>query len=357
MKSNLLLFILLAFVLTQCEDSKKDKSSWFSFDSKISKAVYTPSESINLAVQNNKNAPIDSVVYYFNDKKIVVATKNEAQNLALANEKFGYQNIKAVIYFENDFAEIEKRIEVVSAITPELLQYEIVNTYPHDIKAYTQGLEFYDGFLYESTGNGEGVGTGTKGKSSVRKLDYKTGKTLQINELEDVFFGEGLTFLNNEMYQLTWQNLVGFVYNPSDLSLKREVKYSKKIQGWGLCNDSIHLYQTDGTEKIWKLNAANFEVVDYVNVYSGSKKIKSLNELEWVNGKIYANVYQQDAVVIIEPNSGAVEAIIDLSKLKKLVSEHPDLDVLNGIAFKNESNTFFVTGKNWDKLFEIKIIK
>jgi glutamine cyclotransferase len=357
MKSNLLLFILLAVLFVQCDDAKKNKSSWFSFSETTSKAVYNPSETFNLAVQNDKNYEIDSVVYYLNEQKIGVAAKNVAFQYPLRKEKFGYQNMKAVIYFEEDFAEIEKRIEIVSETTPQLWKYEIVNTYPHDIKAYTQGLEFYEGILYESTGNGEGAGTGTKGKSSVRKLDYKTGKIIKIKELDDVYFGEGLTFLDNEIFQLTWRNSVGFVYEPENLTQKREIKYAKQMEGWGLCNDGTNLYQTDGSEKIWKLNPTDFQVLDYVNVYAGNKKIKSLNELEWVDGKIYANVYQQDAIAMIDPKSGAVEAIVDLSKLKTLVKQHPDLDVLNGIAYHRENNTFFVTGKNWDQLFEIKIIQ
>jgi len=357
MKSNSLLIILLAFISIQCDDTKKNKSEWFSFDSGVSKALFNPSETLNLLTKNTKNIEIDSAVFYLGDQKLGSSVKNNPLNFSLKDQKYGYYNLKAVVYFDGEFAEIEKRIEIVSNTTPALWTYEVVNIYPHDIKAYTQGLEFYEGFLYESTGNGEGAGTGTKGTSSVRKTDYKTGKILNIKELDDVYFGEGLTFLNNEMYQLTWQNLVGFVYDPNDLSLKREIKYSKKIQGWGLCNDGLYLYQTDGSEKIWKLKAEDFEVVDYINVYSGNKKIKSLNELEWLDEKIYANVYQQDAIAIIDPKTGTVEAIVDLSRLKTLVEQHPDLDVLNGIAYRKESNTFMVTGKNWNKLFEIKIIK
>lgn len=357
MKYNLLSIILLAFLATNCDDSKKNKSEWFSFDKSSSKSVFVPSESLNLRTENTKSIEIDSTAFYLNDKKIGVSKKNIPFDFKLEKQKFGYQNVKAVIYFEGDFAEIEKRIEIVSNVEPVLLNYEIVATYPHDIKAYTQGLEFYQGFLYESTGNGEGAGTRTKGKSSVRKTDYKTGKILQINELDDVYFGEGLTFFQDEVYQLTWRSLVGFVYNTSDLSLNREISYTKKIEGWGLCNDGSKLYQTDGSEKIWVLNPADFSVIDYLNVYSGTRKIKSLNELEWVNGKIYANIYQQDSVAIINPETGSVEAIIDLSKLKSLVSQHADLDVLNGIAYHKETDTFMVTGKNWDKLFEIKILQ
>jgi glutamine cyclotransferase len=356
MKYNQLSIILLAFLVSYCDDSKKNKSEWFSFNNNSAKAVFVPSETLHLSTENTQNIKIDSTTYYFNDLKIGTTARNEPLDYKLEKEKFGYQNLKAVIYFEQDYAEIDKRIELVSEVETKLLSYEIVSTYPHDSKAYTQGIEFYEGVLYESTGNGEGAGTRTKGKSSVRKIDYKTGKILKINELDDVYFGEGLTFLHNEIYQLTWRNSVGFVYNPADLSLKRELKFTKKIEGWGLSNDGKYLLQTDGTEKIWQLNPSDFSVVDYINVYSGNRKIKSLNELEWVAGKIYANVYLQDSIAIINPETGAVEAIIDLSKLKTLVTQHPDLDVLNGIAYHQENNTFFVTGKNWDKLFEIKIL-
>lgn len=348
---NFLFIILLAFVFIQCNDAKKS----FSLQSSLSKSQFRPDETIKLQVDNPENAVIDSVIYYVNEVKTAVKVQNETFLLVLKEEKLGYKNIRALVYYENQFAEIESRMELVSPIEPKLLDFEIVNVYPHDIKAYTQGLEFHKDTLYESTGNGEGVGTGLKGKSSIRKMNAKTGKVHQIVELNDQYFGEGLTILNDLAYQLTWRSEVAFVYQTGSLKQLKALKYAKKIQGWGLCNDGEKLYQSDGTEKIYVLNPENLEVLETINVYSGAGKVKSLNELEWVNGRIYANVYQKDAIAVIDPKSGAVEAIINLASLKSKVTQHPDLDVLNGIAWEPKSGNFYVTGKNWDQMFEIKI--
>lgn len=352
---NLLSFILLGTALIGCEDSKKDKAEWFSFNTAVLKPQFNAGEKATLEIVNNKNKTIDSIIYYVNSKKITKVEGNKKAEIAFAHEKLGYQNLKALVYAENEYVETEYRVELVSNVAPKLLSYTIVNTYPHDIKAYTQGLEFHRDTLYEGTGNGAGNGTGVKGKSSLRKTDYKTGKVHQIVELNDDLFGEGITVLNNKVYQLTWTSLVGFVYDADNLKQLKTFNYSKRIQGWGLCNDGTNLYQTDGTEKIWIMNPETFEMTDYINVYSGNKKIKALNELEWIDGKIYGNVYQKDAIAIIDPKTGAIEGIINLSDLKKKVTQHPDIDVLNGIAYNPKTKTIFVTGKNWDKMFEIRV--
>lgn len=344
----------LTGILVSCEDDK-NTAGWFSFDTQQLKSQYVPGETAVLQIVNHKSKTIDSVILYRNDVKIGKFDGDAPLRVTFEREKLGYQNWKALVYAHNTYAELTHRSELISGVAPKLWSYEIVATYPHDIKAYTQGLEFLGDVLYESTGNGEGAGTGTRGKSSVRKTDFKTGNVLQIVELEDQYFGEGLTILNDKVFQLTWTSLVAFVYDAQDLRKLKTIPYTKQIQGWGLCNDGSQLYQTDGTEKIWILNPENFEVIDYINVYTGSNKVRALNELEWVNGKIYGNVYQKDAIAIIDPATGAVEAMVNLVDLKKQVTQHPDLDVLNGIAYHPQRNTFFVTGKNWDKLFEIRI--
>ena len=348
---NFLSIILLATILIQCDGSKKS----FSLQTSISKSQFRPDESLKLEVDNPENARIDSVIYYINEQKIASVKQNTAYEYSLNSEKLGLKKIRTLVYYETQYHEIETNFELVSPIEPKLLDFEIINRYPHDIKAYTQGLEFYRDTLFESTGNGEGLGTGKKGKSSIRKTNAKTGKIYQIKELDDQYFGEGLTILNNQAIQLTWTSQIAFVYNVDQLNQIKTINYSQKIQGWGLCNDGEKLYQSDGTEKIYVLNPENFNVLETISVYSGAGKVKSLNELEWVNGKIYANVYQKDAIAIINAQSGAVEAIVNLSILKNQVTQHPDLDVLNGIAYEPKSGNFYVTGKNWDTIFEIKI--
>ncbi|AXG75266.1 glutaminyl-peptide cyclotransferase [Flavobacterium arcticum] len=342
-----LAFISLTVALQSCGDDDKNKNNLFRIDTSDMKQQYQPQDPLNLSLVNEKKKEIDSVVYYINDVREGAVKGNEKLKVSLEGQKFGYQNLKALVFYDGNNAETEGRIELTSGIEPKLLQYEIVNTYPHDIHAYTQGLEFYRDTLFE--------GTGQYKHSSLRKVNYKTGEVYKEVKQENKYFGEGITVLNNKVYQLTWRETTGFIYSADTFEKIKEFTYFKKIEGWGLTNDGKYLYQSDGTEKIWKLDPETMEEADYVNVYTKNSKIKAVNELEWIEGKIYGNVYQKDAVAVINPTTGAVEAIIDFSQLKKLVTKHPKLDVLNGIAYNPKTKTIFVTGKNWDKMFEIKI--
>jgi glutamine cyclotransferase len=203
--------------------------------------------------------------------------------------------------------------------------------------------------LYESTGQ--------LGKSKLRKVNYNTGEVIENIDLANDYFGEGLTVLNDNIYQLTWQNGVGFVYDVNTFKKKSSFKYGKSKEGWGICNDGKVLYKSDGTERIWLLNPDTLAETDNIQAYTNKGKISNLNELEWVNGKIYANRYQKNGVAIINPENGAIEGVIDFSSLKDMVKQHPTLDVLNGIAYNPDTKTIFVTGKHWDKLFEGEIIE
>ena len=351
---NFLFIILLGFTLINCGDTKKGENSIFTINNSAFKAQYQPQESLQVGILNPNNKTIDSIVYFSNDKKIASKKDLEKATFELKNQKLGYQNIKAVVYFDGVNSEATSRIELVSNVQPKLLKYKIVNTYPHDYQAYTQGLEFHRDTLYEGTGNGSGP-TGNRGISSLRKTDYKTGKVYKKVVLADEYFGEGITILNNKVYQLTWQNNEGYIYNADTFKKEKTFPYFKKIEGWGITNDGTYLYQSDGTEKIWKIDPATLKEVDYINVYSYETKVKSVNELEWIDGKIYGNIYQKDAIAVINPKNGAVEAIINLVDLKSKVTQLPDTDVLNGIAYNPRTKTIFITGKNWDKMFEISV--
>jgi glutaminyl-peptide cyclotransferase len=353
-KHKILGIITLLFSVTNCN---VDKKNLFSIDSSQFKSMYHREDSIFLSVKNEKNETIDSVVYFNNDLKIGSVKENAKFNFSLNNQKLGYQNIKAVVYYSGENIETTTRVEVVSSIEPQLLSYKIINTYPHDIKAYTQGLEFYRDTLYEGTGNGAGNGTGKRGISSLRKTNYKTGKVFKTVELAEQYFGEGITVLNNKVYQLTYQNNEGYVYNADTFKKEKTLKYYKNMEGWGLTNNGTHLFMTDSSEKIHIIDPETFKNIDYINVYTNGTKIPSVNELEWIDGKIYGNIYGRDAIAVIDPKSGSVEAVINLGDLKKKVTQHPDLDVLNGIAYNPKTKTIFVTGKNWDKMFEIIISK
>ncbi|TGD59726.1 glutaminyl-peptide cyclotransferase [Flavobacterium humi] len=345
-KHNQFAIISLVSLLVSCGDDKKNAENLFSIDDSQFKAMYHKDDHLNLTIKNNAKKTIDSIVYFNNDAKIGTAKGNAKFDFALASEKLGYQNLKAVVYYEGEQSETETRIEMVSTIEPKQLNYSIVGTFPHDITAFTEGFEFYNGDLFESTGQ--------KGASNFRKTDPKTGKVLQQVNLQPQYFGEGITFVNGKLFQLTWQEKTGFIYDATTLKLEKSFAFDKNIEGWGMTNDKKFIYQSDGTEKIWKMNPENQKMVDFVNVYTNATKVTSINELEWINGKIYANIWQKDIVLIINPQNGAVEAFLDLSDLRKKTNATAD-DVLNGIAYNPKTQTIFVTGKNWDKTFEIKV--
>jgi glutamine cyclotransferase len=345
-KRNILSVILLGLYAVACQDKAKEHENLFAFNTTAFKETYTPDESVTLEIQSTQNKTIDSIIYYVNDAKVASKKGGEKVLLALLDKKLGYQNLKALVYFEGENVETTARIEVISNVVPKLLNYTIVNTFAHDTLAFTEGLEFYRDTLMESTGQ--------KGISHFRKYDYKTGKIFKQVNLENEYFGEGITVINNKIYQLTWQSNVGFIYDANTLKKLKTFPYDKKIEGWGMTHDDKHIYQSDGTEKIWKMDPETQKMVDYINVYTNSNKIKSINELEWIDGKIYGNIWQKDAIAVINPTTGAVEGVLDLSGLRSKVT-NKDAEVLNGIAYNPKTKTIFVTGKNWDKLFEIRI--
>jgi glutamine cyclotransferase len=353
-KYNYLFIILLGVIVTNCGGAKKENNSLFTFDSSQFKEQYQSEESIDLALLNPNNLSVDSVVYFVNDTKIGTRKGLDKLSFNFKDQKLGYQNLKAIVYYDGELIEATDRVELVSNVEPKLLQYTIVNTYPHDIQAYTQGLEFYRDTLYEGTGNGSGP-TGNKGISSLRKTNYKTGEVLKKIELAEQYFGEGITIINNKVYQLTWLNNEGYVYNADTFKKEKTFPYYKKMEGWGLTTDGKFLYMTDSSETIHILNPATFTEIGSINVYSLANKVKAVNELEWIEGKIYGNVYQKDAIAVINPQTGAVEGILNLADLKTKITQLPDTDVLNGIAYNPKTKTIFVTGKNWDKMFELKI--
>ncbi len=340
-KYNLLAVILLGAVIVSCEDEKN-----ITINVSNLKQQYTGSETVPLSIVNPENEVVDSVAYFANDKRIGGVKGDTKFDFKLKGQKFGYYELKSVAYSEGDIVKDSTRIEVVSGVKTALVNYEVVNTYPHDTAAYTQGLEFYRDTLFE--------GTGQYAKSSLRKTNYKTGEVYQRINLEGRFFGEGVTVFNDKVYQLTWKENTGFIYNPDNLKKEKEFAYFKETEGWGLTHDDKHLYMSDGSEKIYKIDPVTMKEADYINVYTGGTKVKSVNELEWIDGKIFGNIYQENAIAIIDPATGSVEGVLNMEQLSKLVT-NPTRDVLNGIAYNPKTKTIFVTGKNWDKMFEIRI--
>jgi glutaminyl-peptide cyclotransferase len=224
--------------------------------------------------------------------------------------------------------------------------YRIVHVYPHDPEAFTQGLEYRDGFLYE--------GTGMNGKSSIRKVELETGKVLQQAPLDSSYFGEGITVSGDRLLELTWQSKRGFVYDLNSFKVIREFEYPG--EGWGLTHDTRQIYMSDGSEQIRVWNTSTLQEMRRIRVHDGDRAIDSLNELEFVHDEIYANVWQTDRIARIDPADGHVTGWIDLSGLLS-AEEQLSADVLNGIAYDSRNDRLFVTGKLWPKLFEIQLVR
>ncbi|RXJ49740.1 glutaminyl-peptide cyclotransferase [Gelidibacter gilvus] len=340
--SSTKLFIItaLSLLLWTCGGNPNVKKSSFSITMDAKNNTIALGETIKLSIENPKNKTINGITYKINSSEI-----DEVFNAT--DMPLGIHTITATVTYDGTTEETSTNLTILNNVAPKIYNYKILNEYPHDITSYTQGLEFHDGVLYESTGQ--------YGKSKLRKVNYKTGQVLKNINLGNQYFGEGLTILNNNIYQLTWKENIGFIYSIDTFEKTGSFNYGKSKEGWGLCNDGKVIYKTDGTNKIWKLNPDTLAEEDYIQIYTNTGKIDSLNELEFIDGKIYANIYQRNGVLIINPENGAVEGVIDFSPLQKLVKQHPSLDVLNGIAYNPDTKTIFVTGKEWDKLFEVEV--
>lgn len=245
-----------------------------------------------------------------------------------------------------DSLDIPDSSDVPGSSHIQFYTYKIINIYPHDPTSFTQGLVFDDGFLYE--------GTGLRGHSSLRRVDLETGTAIQSYGLQPQFFGEGITIYGNTIIQLTWQSHTGFVYDKDTFELLKEFTYP--TEGWGITHDGKKLIMSDGTSVLHFLDLETFEEIGSVNVYDTNGPVTRLNELEYINGEIYANVWQTDYIVRIHPQTGQVTGWIDLEGLLTPEECNQRADVLNGIAYDAENCRLFVTGKWWPYLFEIELI-
>jgi glutamine cyclotransferase len=221
--------------------------------------------------------------------------------------------------------------------------YTVVNVYPHDEAAFTQGLVFEDGFLYE--------GTGLYGQSTLRRVEFETGNVNQLYSLPNNLFGEGITIFEDKIIQLTWKSEKGFVYDRNSFDLLQEFEYP--TEGWGITHDGNRLIMSDGTATLYFLDPETFQTTGQVEVYD-EEPVTSLNELEYINGRVYANIWKKDQIAIINPETGKVTGWIDLSGIND--SEKTTANVLNGVAYDQNGDRLFVTGKMWSKLFEIELV-
>ena len=237
--------------------------------------------------------------------------------------------------------------------------YKVIKVFPHDTSCYTEGLVYQDGYLYES-GGGYGdppPGEEKDGQSSLRKVDLTTGKVLRKVMLDPKIFGEGISIIGNKLIQLTWKSKIGFVYDKDTFKLLSTFTNNVGMEGWGMCFDGKKLYMDDSTNRIWFLDKDNYRQIGYIDVYDDKGAVNEVNELEYIDGKLYANVYKTNTIIAIDPKTGAVLQRIDLSNLYPEDQRAPNADVLNGIAYDAQGKRIFITGKKWPHLYEVEFVK
>ncbi|MDR0765768.1 MAG: glutaminyl-peptide cyclotransferase [Odoribacteraceae bacterium] len=306
-------------------------------------------QQINIAYANNKRYPVDSAILLYNNRPVATLDSATRQlTFKIPPGKCGENTIKIIAYHPGNRQGSATLPLIVKPDTPpRRLAFEIVNTYPHDPAASTQGLVYHDGHLYE--------GTGILGESTLRKIDLDNNKLLHMYSLASKYFGEGITIHGGKIYQITWTSREGFIYDP--VTFRQEATFRYPTQGWGITTDGNRLIMSDGTHQLFILSPATFSRLATVEVYDHHGPVHSLNELEWIDGHVWANVWLTDKIVIIDPATGAVTAelylpnILDPAQKIKLNMKE---DVLNGIANLPHRGTILVTGKHWPTLFELK---
>lgn len=299
-------------------------------------------------VIKKRNIEIDSIRYYTNNSYIKTETSDSGIIYWNSkNARVGQNTVKTVVFYNDSLKEIHAvSFILLSDIIPETYSYKVINKFPHDENAYTQGLVYDNGFLYE--------GTGKKGQSSLRKVEIQTGIPVKKIDLDKHIFGEGIVIIKDNIYQITYKTQVGFIYNKNTMDLVRRFDYQIK-EGWGLTTDGEKIFMSDGSSNLYMIDCEYFTQTGQIEVFNHKGIVSNLNELEYINGKIFANIYGDTRIVIIDPNTGKITGELDLKNLMPPDFKSDINKVLNGIAYNYNNNHLYITGKYWPALYEIEI--
>jgi glutaminyl-peptide cyclotransferase len=356
------LLILLIFVILACssENSHKAKTAgdndstkfpvikYLSIDAPLNSATYTMGDEVPIKIKYNPAvSKIDSLQLFINDRYF---TSGDSDKLELSWDSkgatIGRNRIRVNAYKAGKNTESgTTSIILLSDIEPKTLHFKVINTYPHDPQAYTQGLVFENGIFYESTGQ--------YAQSSLRKVDVKTGEVRQSVNLSSDIFGEGLASYGDNLIQITWKSQVAFIYDKKTFNQINKFNYQR--EGWGITYDGKRLIMSDGSEILTFYDTEYFAEQGHIEVCDDKEPIKWLNELEYIKGDIYANIYQETRIAVIDPVFGKVKAYLELASLVPEKLKNDNDRVLNGIAWNPANGHLFVTGKDWPKLYEIEV--
>ncbi|MCR8557534.1 glutaminyl-peptide cyclotransferase [Mucilaginibacter sp. BJC16-A38] len=319
---------------------------------------YKTGDVVNVQAHAAGSKP-DSIVYLLDSVK--VGSKKDTTVFALKTDTLplGPRVITAKVYTAGKNQDVSTNIVLLPAKAPVEYTYKVDKVFPHDTSCYTEGLLYEDGFLYESGGGylTPPLGQEVTGQSSLRKVDLNTGKPVQKVMNDPKVFGEGISIVDDKIIQLTYLEKIGYVYDKKTFKLLSTFTNNVGIEGWGMCFDGKKLYMDDKTNRIYFLDKNNYRQIGYIDVYDDKGAVNEVNELEYIDGKLYANVYKTNNIIVIDPKTGAVLQKIDLTSLYPEDKRAPNADVLNGIAYDAATKRIFITGKKWPHLYQVSFVK
>ena len=352
MNKRLLFLALIALVAYGCKDTTLQEDN-FSV-SPDAGTTYKVGDVINAKVNYPASFKADSVVYLLDTMRVASSKDSSAVSIKTDSLTLGVKMIVAKVYQAGKSQDFNTNIVLLPAKAPEELTFTVEKVYPHDVESYTEGLIYQDGVLYESDGGRVAEGSG---QSSIRKADLTTGRLIKKTDIDPKIFAEGIAIVGNKIVQLTYTEKIGYVYDKTTLNLLSTFNNNVGIEGWGMTFDGKKILMVDSTNRLWFLDKDDYHQIGFVDVYDEKGAVNKLNELEYIDGKIYANVYETDLILVIDPKTGAVLQRADMTNLYPQTSRNAGADVFNGIAYDKATKRIFVTGKKWDKLFQVKFAK
>jgi glutamine cyclotransferase len=355
-KINLLVAVAALIAVSCNNNTQQDSNISISPEAGTS---YKSGDQIAVKAHYSSGVKPDSVVYLVDSVKVASLKDSTALSLKTDTMPLGPRLITAKVYLGGKSQDISTNIVLLPSKAPVEYTFKVDKIFPHDTGCYTEGLLYQDGYLYESGGGRlkPPAGEDVIGQSSLRKVDLNTGKVIQKTLIDPTIFAEGISIIGDKIIQLTYTEKIGYVYDKTSFKLLSTFTNNVGVEGWGLCFDGKKLYMDDSTNRIWFLNKDTYHQTGYIDVYDDKGAVNEINELEYIDGKLYANIWKTNTIIVIDPKTGAVLERIDLTDLYPQNKRSLTADVLNGIAYDAQGKRIFITGKKWPHLYQVEFMK
>jgi glutamine cyclotransferase len=346
--------VLVAFIFKGCKSGNQSENSVTI--SPEAGTNYKSGEPVAVQAHYPSGTKADSIVYLLDSVKFGSKKDTSAIILKTDTMRLGARIITAKVYSGGKSQDASTNIVLLPAKAPVNYTYKVIKTFPHDTSCFTEGLVYQDGYLYESGGGylKPPKGQEVANQSSLRKVDLNTGKVVQKVLLDSSVFGEGISIVGDKIIQLTYHEKIGYVYDKTTFKRLSTFPNNIGVEGWGMCFDGNKLYMDDSTNRLWFLDKNTYKEIGYVDVYDDKGPVDKINELEYIDGKIYANIWTTNTIVIIDPKTGAVTGKIDLTNLYPEDKRVPPAEVMNGIAYDAGGKRIFITGKKWPTMYQVE---